>query len=72
MQMVLYSEDWADGREVDWPIVPRQGELVQFSGPEGETMQFVSEVIYVANEDGSLRGISVWLSYGEVEGETEH
>lgn len=64
-KMVFYTADVPDGQVVDWPVVPRRGELIQIIHSTGEFTLTVDEVLYMANPKGEFEGIAVWLSQGE-------
>lgn len=63
MKFKLFSEDFADGIEVDWPTVPRTGELVSINYAAATTNQLVSRVEYHADKDLGLAGIEVHLTF---------
>lgn len=63
MQIVFYSEDTPQGQTVDWPVVPREGEKIEYSHPGGISTMMVDDVIYHANTDGAFHSITVHLTY---------
>jgi hypothetical protein len=63
MQMVFFSEDTPQGQTVEWPIVPREGEKIEFSHPGGQSILIVDDVFYHANTDGGFHSVSVHLKY---------
>lgn len=63
MKMVLVGEDHRNGLPVDWPTVPRAGELVEFRSRGGTTAQKVTSVSYECDEHGNLTEVTVHLTY---------
>lgn len=63
MRVIIYSEDNLDGLVVDWPVIPRQGEIVRTALPAGVTHQSVRSVEYNMTEAGELDSVLVHLVY---------
>ena len=63
MKIVIISEDDPDGMDVNWPPVPRLGDLVSLSSRGGTTTYKVDRVFWEANGLGALEQVRVHLSY---------
>ncbi|WP_417426254.1 hypothetical protein [Hoeflea sp.] len=63
MKFKIYSEDFKDGIEVDWPAIPSEGEFVYIRYPGGTTTQRVCRVEYHADKELALTEINVHLKY---------
>ena len=62
MKIKLLSEDFPDGKIVDWPAVPGTGDWVSFTYLGGSTHEQVSRVEWDADRDGKLTDVTVTLS----------
>jgi len=65
MMLAFYHGDTPQGHAVDWPVVPRPGEYVQYPHPGGGSTLMVDKVIYRAAPNGDHQGITVHLAYSE-------
>jgi hypothetical protein len=63
MQITFFSEDTPQGQTAEWPVVPREGEKIEYSHPGGQSVLIVEDVIYHANTDGSFHSIAVNLKF---------
>lgn len=63
MKIRLFSEDHRDGLEVDWPAVPREGELVAFRHRGGTSVLRVERVSWNVETDGSFSEVEIGLTY---------
>ena len=63
MKVTIYSEDFRDGKEVDWPAIPREGDFVTFHHKGGNTKQKVVEVDWHVDTEGEPIEVLVSLSY---------
>jgi hypothetical protein len=63
MKIKLFSEDFKDGFEVDWPVIPHAGEFVSFRFKGGTNSLPVGNVEYVCDADGKLTECKVDLTY---------
>ncbi|MCO5145543.1 MAG: hypothetical protein M9895_05105 [Aquamicrobium sp.] len=63
MKLTLYSEDFKDGRKVDWPAVPRVGEFVSFNYRGGTTTLSVDRIEYACDAESNVTEIDVHLTY---------
>lgn len=63
MKVQIFSEDFEGGIEVDWPAVPREGEVVAFDFTGGVSVQGVESVQWVADADGNFLRVVINLTY---------
>lgn len=63
MQVTFYSEDERQGLTAEWPVVPREGDLIEFSKPGGTSLLKVDSVTFHANSDGTFHSVDVHLTY---------
>jgi len=63
MMITFIGEDFKDGLEVEFPAVPRVGDLVGIRGPGGRTVQTVSRVEWDISDQDRFHGVEVHLSY---------
>jgi hypothetical protein len=63
MKITIKSEDFPDGKIVDWSAAPGTGDWVSFHYLGGTTHQQVSRVEYDADRDGNLTEVTVTLTY---------
>ena len=65
MKMKIFSEEFRDGIEVDWPAVPREGELVSFAHRGGTSNLRVDHVRWYCTTEGFFEEVEVNLTFGE-------
>jgi hypothetical protein len=63
MKVRIISEDFPEGRVLDWAAVPREGEFVMLQGRAGETNLRVESVRWIADQTGSLIEVQLHLGY---------
>ncbi len=63
MQVILYSEDEPQGLTAEWPVIPRQGDLVEYSKANGSALLKVDSVKFHANSDGTFHSVDIHLTY---------
>lgn len=63
MKITVFSEDTPAGQGVDWPVVPREGEAVQYHHRGGASTLVVDEVLYEVDTDGAFKGVRLRLLY---------
>ena len=63
MKIKIISEEYPDGKVVDWPAVPGTGDWVSFHYLGGTTHQQVTRVEYEADKNGDLTEVTVKLTY---------
>ncbi len=62
MQVTLYSEDNPQGLTAEWPVIPREGDFIEFHKADGLSFLKVDSVTFYVNHDGSFHSASVDLS----------
>lgn len=63
MMITFIGEDFKDGLEVEFPAVPRVGDLVGIKGPGGRTVQKVFRVEWDISDHNRFHGVEVHLTY---------
>ena len=61
MQVTFYSEDDPQGLTAEWPAIPREGDLIEFSKANGTSLLKVDSVKFHANHDGTFHSVDVHL-----------
>lgn len=65
MEITFLNEHFSQGLTVDWPIIPRPGDLLSFQYEGGTSLMHVDNVVYNTRNDGELDSVSVQLSNRE-------
>lgn len=63
MKVRVFSEDYPDTVEFDWPAVPRVGDIVSFNHRGGRTNQSVAQIFWVFDANGEPVEVEVHLTY---------
>lgn len=63
MQVTFYSEDKPQGLTAEWPVIPREGDLVEVSMANGTNLLKVDSVKFHMNHDGAFHSVDVNLIY---------
>jgi len=63
MQVTFYSEDNPQGQTAEWPVIPRQGDLIEVSKANGTSLLKVEGVKFHANSDGTFHSVDIHLVY---------
>lgn len=63
MKVKIFSEDYRDGLEADWPAIPRVGEYVSFDHKGGTDNLKVEDVLWAVGTDGSFEHVEIRLAF---------
>lgn len=63
MKVQVFSEEFPDGLECDWPAIPREGEIVTFHHRGGGSSLRVEQVRWHVETDGKPIEVEVRLSF---------
>lgn len=64
MKVRIFSEELPpEGKEVDWPTIPREGEIVTFHHPGGGSNLRVERVNWHVDTNGHPIEVQVYLSF---------
>lgn len=63
MKVRLFSEDMRDGKDVDWPVMPREGDFVVFHHQGGANKLKVDCVVIHVDTDGTFDYVEVDMVY---------
>lgn len=63
MKVRIYSEEFREGLEVDWPAIPREGEIVTFHHKGGGSNLKVERVQWHVETDGTPIEVEVHLTF---------
>ena len=63
MRVRIYSEEFPAGQTADWPLIPREGEVVSFRHKGGTSNLGVREVCWSCDTDGKLEEVEIHLAF---------
>lgn len=63
MKVRIFSEEFPDGKEADWPAIPREGEIVTFHHRGGGSNLKVESVRWHFETDGAPHEVEIRLSF---------
>lgn len=63
MKVRIFSEDFPDGLEADWPAIPREGDLVTFNHRGGASNLSVQSVRWHVATDGAPVEVEIRLTF---------
>ncbi len=63
MKVRIFSEEFRQGLEADWPAIPREGEVVTFPHRGGGSNLRVESVLWHIETDGKPIEVEIHLSF---------
>lgn len=63
MKVRIFSEEFREGLEADWPAIPREGEIVTFHHRGGASNLSVQSVRWLVETDGTPIEVEIHLTF---------
>jgi hypothetical protein len=63
MKVRIFSEEFPEGLEADWPAIPREGEIISFHHRGGTSNLKVNSVRWHVETDGKPIEVEIRLTF---------